>query len=120
MPQDREDGFREKVLMAVTLAGEKQARDVVLLEVGKVSYLADYFLICTGRSTLQVQVIADHIREGMKKAGFSLARIEGYREARWVLLDYGFLVVHIFTPEERLFYNLERLWSSAPALAIEQ
>lgn len=107
---------RETALKAAQLASEKKARDLALLEVGTVTYVADYFLICTGTSDIQVQAIADHVKDYFKKQGHQLLRQEGYREARWILLDYGALVIHVFQPEEREFYNLERLWSNAPRL----
>ena len=107
---------RETALLAARVVSEKKARDVVVLEVGEITYIADYFLICTGTSDIQVQAIADHLKESFKKKGYELMRKEGYREARWVLLDYGDLIVHVFQPEERAFYNLERLWSNAPEL----
>lgn len=104
---------RELAHLAAELAGEKKAQNIVLLEVNKITYLADYFLICTATSRQHVQALSDFLREGLKEAGAELRHIEGYREARWVLLDYGFLVIHIFQPVERKFYNLERLWSNA-------
>jgi len=107
---------RDTALQAAKVVAEKKARDVVVLEVGQITYVTDYFLICTGTSDLQVQAIADHLKETFKKKGYNLLRLEGYRDARWVLMDYGDLIVHIFQPEERAFYNLERLWSNAPEL----
>jgi len=107
---------RETALWAAGLVSEKKGRDLVVLEVGEITHIADYFLICTGTSDLQVQAIVDHLREKFNEQGYTLLRLEGYREARWVLMDYGDLVVHVFQPEERAFYNLERLWSEAPEL----
>ncbi|HHX87229.1 MAG TPA: ribosome silencing factor [Firmicutes bacterium] len=92
---------------------EKKAQDVVLLETGKVSIIADYFLIGTGISRVQIQAICDHLRRQIKEIGFSPLRIEGYREGSWVLMDYGSLVIHLFQPQAREFYNLERLWGRA-------
>lgn len=118
MLQERDNNSREIAKLAANLVREKKGNDLVLLEVTQVTYLADYFLICTGTSAQQVQTISDHLKEEMKKAGNPLLRLEGYREARWVLLDYGSLVVHIFQPEDREFYNLERLWDSASKISI--
>jgi ribosome-associated protein len=99
------------------LAADKKAGNVITLEVGKVSLVADYFVIATGASKTQVHAIADHIMENVKQEGFTLLHREGYNEGLWVLLDYGSVVVHIFQPQEREFYNLERLWSHAPIVA---
>lgn len=118
MLQEREKNSRETALFAANLVRDKKGIQPVLLEVTKVTYLADYFLICTGASAQQVQTLSDHLKEEMKNAGVPLLRLEGYREARWVLLDYGFLVVHIFQPEEREFYNLERLWNNASEVSM--
>jgi len=96
------------------LAEEKKAGALVVLEVGKVSLIADYFVIATGANKAQVQAIADQVMAGAKEAGYTLLHREGYAEALWVLLDYGSVVMHIFQPAARDFYNLERLWSHAP------
>jgi ribosome-associated protein len=112
------DNPRELSLLAAQLAVEKKAIDPVLLEVGKISIVADYFLIATGTSAVQVHAVCDYLLEKIKEAGCPLLHIEGYREGWWVILDYGALVVHLFQPEARDFYDLERLWSKAPALKI--
>lgn len=98
---------------------ERKAQDVVLLEIGRISIIADYFLIGTGTSTVQLHAICDHLRRGLKGAGSRLLRLEGYREGWWILMDYGGLVIHLFQPGAREFYHLERLWSEAPLLEIE-
>lgn len=107
---------KEAALLAAQLANERKAHAVTILEVGKISVIADYFVICSGASTTQVHAICDHLEQKLKEKGLTLLGREGYRQARWILLDYGFLVVHIFQEEEREFYNLERLWSNAPAI----
>lgn len=108
---------REFALRAAELAAEKKAGNLVLLEVGKISIVADYFLIATGNTRVQVQTICDHLLAQLKNEGFPLLRMEGYREGWWVILDYGSLVIHVFQPEARDFYNLERLWGKAPPVA---
>jgi ribosome-associated protein len=108
----------EKLVNRITcLAAEKKAVDTVVLEIGKVSLIADYFVITGGNNRIQVQAIADHITETLKKEGYPLLHKEGYAEGLWILLDYGQVVVHLFQPEERRFYNLERLWGHAPQAA---
>jgi ribosome-associated protein len=81
--------------------------------IGK-TILADTFLIVTGRSKIQTRSIADAIAEALKRGGFGSARLEGYADGGWILLDAGSVIVHVFTPDQRSFYNLERLWASAP------
>lgn len=105
------------VALTQSAAEDKKAVDVVILEIGRVSLIADYFLIASGTSKTQVQAIADHIIEKAKEMGYTLLHKEGYTEGRWVLLDFGYVITHIFQPEERDFYNLERLWSHAPKVA---
>ena len=108
--------------LAAAIAGyaaEIKAQDVVELDLRGVLGYTDYFVICTGRSDRQVKAIHDRILEGMKKDHGVLAqRVEGLAEARWVLLDYLDVVVHVFTPETREFYGLERLWGEVPARAV--
>jgi len=114
------DNPRDMAHLAARLAADKKAIDPVLLEVGKVSVVADYFLIATGNSAAQVHTICDHLLDNMKEAGFSLLRIEGYREGWWVVLDYSALIIHLFQPEAREFYDLERLWSKAPVYRMQE
>lgn len=101
-------------VMIGKLAAEKKAMDIITLEIGKVSLLADYFVIVSGANRLQSKAIADNITEKLKDEGFVLLHKEGYDDGLWILLDYGYVVVHIFQPEQRKFYNLERLWGHAP------
>ncbi|GAW92395.1 ribosome silencing factor [Calderihabitans maritimus] len=105
-------------LAAAEAAEEKKAKDIVVLDMQKVSLITDYFVIATGNSTTQVQAIVKEIEKKLKEQGIPLLRREGYREARWVLLDYGSVVIHIFQPEEREFYSLERLWGDAPRVSL--
>ncbi|MGI6097104.1 MAG: ribosome silencing factor [Dethiobacteria bacterium] len=109
---------KEIALAIAGLAADKKAEDIKVLEVGKVSFVADYFVICTGNSKVQVHVIADHLLEKMKEQNTPVLHKEGYGEGRWVLLDFGAVVVHIFQPEEREFYALERLWAKAPVVSL--
>ncbi len=111
---------RKLAQWAAELALEKNSLDTALLQVGKISIIADYFLIATGKTAVQVHSICDYIMENLKEAGYSLLRLEGYREGWWVVLDYGFLVIHIFQPDARAYYNLERLWGKAPEVALTE
>ena len=94
---------------------DKKARDIVLIDMRKVSDIADYFLICTGDSDLQIKAIVDGVQDEVREAtGERPWRSEGYTHRQWVVVDYVDVVVHVFDQERRSFYNLERLWADAP------
>lgn len=88
----------------------KKARDIIALDVSGLTVICDYMLIATGRSVPQVQALTDEVEEAAKQLGLPLRRAEGQNEGRWVVMDYGKIIVHIFHTEERAYYNLERLW----------
>jgi ribosome-associated protein len=106
------------VNIAVLAAEEKKSWNVTVLDIRKITVIADYFIICSGRSKTQVQAIAENILEKMEKEGVAAQRREGFREGEWVLLDFGDVVVHIFQDAVRQFYNLERLWGDAPVVGV--
>lgn len=95
------------------VASDKKAVDVVLLRTAEVTTMADYFVICSGRSERQVGALASAIVDTLRDQGIKPIGIEGQGAARWILLDYGAVIVHVFAPEEREYYGLERLWSNA-------
>jgi ribosome-associated protein len=97
----------------VDAASEKQASDIVLLDTSKVCSFADYFVICTGETDRQVRAIYEEIEHSLKKAGASPAHHEGSLDSGWLVLDYGDVIVHIFSTREREFYRLEKLWGQA-------
>lgn len=103
----------------VGILDDKKAQDIEVLDIRDVSLLSDYFIICTGNSTTQIKSLADNVEEGLSEIGYFPDHKEGYASARWVLLDYGEIVVHIFHHESRAFYNLERLWSDAKPVDIQ-
>lgn len=104
---------QEKAFLCARALLDRKAIDLVILEVKDLSSFTDYFLICSGNSDRQVQAIASHIEERLGKEGIHPLGIEGKREGRWTLLDYGDVVVHIFFHPVREFYDLEKLWSEA-------
>ncbi|MBA4535901.1 ribosome silencing factor [Bacillus aquiflavi] len=108
--------MRERQLLetACKAADDKKAEDLIVLNMKGISLIADYFIICHGNSNKQVQAIAREIKEKVEKQGFTVKRLEGYDEGKWVLVDLGDVVAHIFHREERSYYNLERLWGDAP------
>ena len=108
----------ENVMIAARAAAEKKATDEVVLDLREVASFTEYFLICTGASTRQVQAISNSVEDELRKAGRRPSHIEGYSSAEWILLDYGDFIVHIFSPASRRFYDLERLWRDAPRVEI--
>ncbi|MBW4839221.1 MAG: ribosome silencing factor [Paenibacillaceae bacterium] len=103
----------ELLNMAVQAADDKKAMNIVALDLKGISLIADYFVICHGNSDTQVQAIATEIRKRAHEAGANVRGIEGMDSARWVLMDLGDVVVHVFHRDEREYYNIERLWSDA-------
>lgn len=99
-------------------AANKKAKDIRILDIRGISPIADYFVICSGGSSIQVRAIADEIEEKMGEQQLQPLHKEGYDSARWILLDYGNVIVHIFHQEDREFYDLERLWADAEAISI--
>lgn len=104
--------------IAYKAADDKRADDIVVLNMQGVSLLADYFLICHASSDRQVQAIAKELSEQASLAGYNVKRLEGFDEARWILVDMGDVVAHVFHKEERAYYNLERLWGDAPMIEV--
>ena len=100
----------ERMLTALEAAAEKKAINSVVLDLREIASFTDYFVITSGTNERQVQAISDEIVETLKRAGTAAARIEGYKTAEWILLDYGDFVVHVFDEKARTFYDLERLW----------
>ncbi|MGC8633158.1 MAG: ribosome silencing factor [Candidatus Limnocylindrales bacterium] len=120
-PRDTPVVIDDRVALAqarwvVDLAQDKKASDIVLLDVRALTSLADYFVICSGGSERQLGAIADGIAEGLKADGVLPLGREGASGAHWVLLDFGAVIVHIFAPPERDYYQLEKLWSDAPTV----
>ena len=104
--------------MAARAADERKALDVCVLDLRGLSPLADFFVLSSGQSTPQVRAIAEHVEQSLSKAGLPAPRWEGSEASRWILLDYGDVVVHVFHHAEREFYNLEALWDQAPRLTV--
>lgn len=110
------ENVMELAKAAAGFAYEKKARDIVGLDLAGKSPVTDYFVLCSGSNKPQIKAICDNIDDKMAELGVNPLRIEGYKEAQWVLMDYGMLVVHIFDDESREYFNLERLWGDAPAV----
>lgn len=97
---------------------EKKALEPIILDLKEISGVTDYFLICSGNTPVQVRSIADNINDKLKESGLPQPNKEGYADGRWVLLDFGYLVVHIMNQTERDFYALEKLWHDAKTIAL--
>lgn len=109
---------QELLQLIVNTADDKKAEDIVVLNMEGISIIADYFVICHGNSERQVQAIAREIRDAVEEKGIFLKKMEGLEEARWVLIEVEDIIVHIFHPEERNYYNLEKLWGDAPRVPL--
>lgn len=95
------------------LAADRQAVDVVLLDIRGVAAFADYFVICNGTSERQIKAVVDTVLESLEREGFNAAHVEGAASSGWVLVDFGSVILHVFAPAEREYYRLERLWDRA-------
>lgn len=113
-----QDRYMEYVQAAADAADSKKANDVIVLDIRGLSVIADYFVICSANSRTQVQAVASAVKERVEELGLRCKAVEGKDEAKWVLLDFGDLVVHVFIEEERRFFGLERLWGDAPRLSV--
>jgi len=111
---------REKALLVAGLARDKKAEDIVVLDMRKISSMTDFFILSSASSAKRAQAISDNIRQGLVISGQVPPRIEGYREARWVLIDAYDVVAHIFDSRTRAFYKLEGLWGDAPKVRLCQ
>lgn len=120
MPQSEEQASsRDLAVAAARAAADKQGERIVVMDVRELIVITDYFVIASGGSERQVRTIVEEVEKALRGLGMKPVRREGEQEHRWVLLDYVDIVVHVFAPEEREFYDLERLWRDAPVLQWE-
>ena len=110
----------ERALECTRAALDKKAYDLVVLDTAKLTSIADYFIICSGRSDTQVQAIADAVRDQLGAQGVAALAVEGREHGQWVLIDFGDVVVHVFYVPVRGFYDLERLWARAPRVELPE
>ena len=108
------DGTKEDYLLL-----EKHAENIIVLKMHKLTSVTDYVIICSSQSTIQTKAITDHIRQELKQNNILPLNIEGYENLNWVLMDYVNVIIHIFLPEYRTFYGLERLWGDADSYIIK-
>ena len=110
---------KKQVLLCVNASIKKKAKDLIILNVKELSSFTDYFIICSGTSDRQVQAIAASIQEILKEYGILPLGVEGERLGKWVLIDYGDVIIHVFYEPIREFYDIERLWSDAPCMKVD-
>lgn len=110
---------KEMALISYHALEEKKGQDIKILDISGVSVLADYFIIASGSNSSQIQALIDNVEEKLGQAGYPLKRLEGNKSSSWILMDYGDLVIHIFDQEDRLFYDLERMWSDGKTVDIK-
>mgnify|MGYP002545217895 CR=1 FL=1 len=113
------DQSREMAKIACHALGEKKAEDIQVIDIRNISVIADYFVIASGTNSNQVQAIVDNVEEQLGRAGFEAKQIEGNRNSSWILMDYGDVIVHVFDEENRLFYDLERIWRDGKQISKE-
>lgn len=107
-------------LLAWDALDEKKAEDISIIDIEKISVIADYFLIASGNNRNQVQALAENVDEKLGRAGYVVKQTEGYQSGNWILMDYGDIIIHIFDRENRLFYDLERIWRDGEAISKDQ
>lgn len=101
---------KEMAKLAIQALEDKKAEDVKVIDISDISTIADYFIIASGKNHSQIQAMCDNVEETLGRAGVEMKQTEGYKSANWILMDYGDIIVHIFDTENRLFYDLERIW----------
>lgn len=109
---------KEMTKAAIQALEDKKAEDIRVIDISEVSVLADYFIIANGTNRSQIQALSDHVEEALGRKGYPVKQVEGYDTANWVLMDFGDIIVHVFDKENRLFYNLERIWRDGKAVEI--
>ena len=108
----------EMAKLACRALDEKKGKDIKVIDIHEVSVIADYFVIASASNQNQVQAMVDNVQEELFKAGYEMKQMEGYREGNWILLDFGDIIIHIFDKENRLFYDLERIWKDGKVIEL--
>lgn len=114
-----EKNAKEMVKTAVAALQDKKGENIRVIDISGVTVIADYFIIASGSNPNQVQALVDNVEEQMYKAGYDDPRVEGYNTASWVLLDYNDVIVHVFSQDDRLFYDLERIWRDGKEIDVD-
>lgn len=111
---------KEMARIAYDALSDKKGEDIKIIDITGVSVLADYFIIANGNSDSQVNALVDNVEEELHKAGYHLKQREGRANSSWILLDFGDIIVHVFDKDNRLFYDLERIWKDGKDITVEE
>lgn len=111
---------RKMAKIACHALTEKKAEELRVIDISEISPLADYFIIATGSNANQIQAMVDAVEEEMGREGYTVKQIEGNRTSSWILMDYRDIIVHVFSKEDRLFYDLERIWTDGKRIEVEE
>lgn len=111
---------KELAKLAYAALDDKKGEDIRIIDISKISVLADYFIIASGSNKNQVQAMADNVQEELYKAGAEAKQVEGYQTGNWILMDYGDIIIHVFSSEDRLFYDLEKIWRDGASTSVEE
>lgn len=111
---------KDLMIKAVMLLDSKKAKNINVLNISPLTTIADYFVVCTGNSTTQIKALSDALDEELEKCGVHFIGKEGFNAANWILMDYGSVVIHIFSEEMREFYSIEHLWADAESVDISE
>lgn len=103
--------IKEKIKLIYSALDEKKANDIAIIDISEISSMSDYFIVADGKNRNQVQALCDNVEDALAKNGISIKNREGYSNGGWILLDYYDIIVHIFSEEEREFYDIEHVWS---------
>ena len=112
-PPRRLPSARDRAILAARIANDHKAKDILVLDLTKLTPLFDFFVLCTGNSRRQIRTVAEEIDAGLREVGDKRIGVEGHEASQWILQDYGDVVVHVFEPSKRVYYELEELWADA-------
>lgn len=115
-----QDTSKKMARVAIEALEDKKAEDIKIIDISEVSVLADYFIIASGSNRSQIQAMVDNVDEKLGRMGYERSQLEGYETANWVLMDYKDVIVHVFDKENRLFYDLERIWRDGKQVDAEE
>lgn len=105
-----DNNAKDMAKIAIEALKDKKGEDIRVIDIREISIIADYFIIVTGNNPMQVQALSDNVQEQLAKSSYTTDKIEGFHGASWILMDYNDIIIHIFSREDRLFYDLERIW----------
>lgn len=116
----KKEKSKEMAVLAIEALEDKKAEDIHVIDISEISVIADYFIIAGGSNRSQIQALCDNVEEKLGKAGNTVRQIEGYDTANWILMDFGDVIIHIFDKENRLLYDLERIWRDGRQIGIDE